>query len=603
MTRHPIQWSIRLAAAAAASLAWAEEIVINPPNPAKELTLLVSDYYLSESTSDWNALVAAFEDCRRRGCSQVLLPPKRYLLDDPAVLDRPGAHLQLRGLKDVVIDGQGAALVFRHIRGGFSFANCQRLVLRNVTVDWDVPLASSGEVLLEPGIGKAIRVDGDLPVDETTPVGAVTEYDLENRRWKMDAAEVYSPRALRVVRPRVFYSPDFERFPSGATVLLRYYVYNGHAFDFGGAGNADLNFEDITVHAAPGHVFVGYGCDRGFRIARARIVRKPGTDRLITATADGAHFGSNFGGIIIEDCEFTLQGDDSVNIHSVWSRLDAAPDPRTLTLTSRWFWAVRFDPGDEIRLARRGNLEEYAAATVAAAQRDDARQSYSVTLDSDAAAAAQPGDYAANLTRASRGFLIRNNYFHDHRARGMLIQAGGGVIENNRIENVMAAGIQVTTDARNWQEGFGSRDLVIRNNVLRGVNYAMWERGQTGRHMAALNVVVDTETGLGDYPVHRDILIEGNTIEDTSGLAVLITSASGVTLKDNRIIDSNSQPFYFTGALIDARAQGAVMVTRASDVLITGNRLTFSRPAFGKEIYVDSRNTARITVENNEGFE
>jgi len=592
-----------LAALFAAGLMGAGEPVIRPPQPRSELTLSVGDYYAGEDVTDWRAFNLAMEDCRRRSCSQLLLPAKRYLFDDPEVPRRAGAHIQFNGLKDVVIDGQGSELVFHHIRGAFTFRDCQRMVLRNFSVDWDVTLASAGDVVMEPGAGKAILVHGDEPVDETTPVAAVTEYDLENLRWKMDAAEVHGPRAIRLLRSRLLHSPDFERLPVGATVVIRHYVYNGHAFDFGGAGNSDLNFEDITVFGCPGHAFVGYGCDRGFRIARTKIVRKPGTSRLVTATADGAHFGANHGDILIEDCEFTLQGDDSVNIHSVWSRIDAAPGAEELLLKSRWFWAVRFDPADEIRLCRRDNLEEYGAAKVVAARRDDARQLYAVTLDSKIAAHAQPGDYVANVTRSSNGFVIRNNYFHDHRARGMLIQAGDGLVEDNRIENVMAAGIQVTTDARTWQEGFGSRNLVIRGNVLRGVNYAMWERGQTGRHMAALNVVVDTETGLGDYPVHRDILIEGNTIEDTPGLAILIASASGVTIRGNRIADANSQPFYFTGAMIDARAQGTIMVTRASDVVITGNSLVLNRPTFGREIYVDPRNTSGIVVEENEGFQ
>jgi len=178
----------------------------------------------------------------------------------------------------------------------------------------------------------------------------------------------------------------------------------------------------------------------------------------------------------------------------------------------------------------------------------------------------------------------------------MLIQARDGVIEGNRIERVMAAAIQMTTDAKYWQEGYGCENVVVRGNTLVGCNYAMWERHAKGRHMACVSLVVDTETGLGDYPAPRNIIIEGNTIQDTPGLAILVASASGVIVRGNRIIDANTQPFPNTGAGIDAKAQGSIMITRARDVTVSGNTFETTRKTHGTGVFVDERNTSKVIV-------
>ena len=41
----------------------------------------------------------------------------------------------------------------------------------------------------------------------------------------------------------------------------------------------------------------------------------------------------------------------------------------------------------------------------------------------------------------------------------MLLQSSNGLVINNRIENVMAAAMQMTTDCNYWEEGFGCEML------------------------------------------------------------------------------------------------------------------------------------------------
>ena len=247
-------------------------------------------------------------------------------------------------------------------------------------------------------------------------------------------------------------------------------------------------------------------------------------------------------------------------------------------------------------------MAEYARANVTAVTTTFTPQhvEYVVTLDRDLVGALV-GDLIGNLTRSSGTFVVRRNKFHDHRARGMLIQSPNGLVEDNTVSNVTMAGLHVTTDSNFFIESIGANNLLVRRNVFTGVNYGSPELSSHGRHMAAINVVGDTTTGLLSTAVHRNITIEDNIVEDTPGLAMLVASADHVVVRNNTIIRSNQLSFASlrTGADIDAAARGSVMITRASNVTVTGNRQLLSDDMFDSGVYVDPRNTIAITVGNN----
>jgi hypothetical protein len=184
----------------------------------------------------------------------------------------------------------------------------------------------------------------------------------------------------------------------------------------------------------------------------------------------------------------------------------------------------------------------------------------------------------------------------------MIIQATDGLIENNHIKNTMGSGFHLTSNIGFWKEGYGVHRVILRGNLIEGCNYAMWERGPIGRNMAAVSLSVDTPEGIGDAPGHREVLLEGNTVRDTPGLAFQISSAQGVVLRENRIEDSNLEPFQNTGSACGDTADGSIMVHKASDVEIVGNRLRNTRKTHATRIYV-SNSSKNVRLADNNGFE
>lgn len=83
---------------------------------------------------------------------------------------------------------------------------------------------------------------------------------------------------------------------------------------------------------------------------------------------------------------------------------------------------------------------------------------------------------AYNTECNSSNYVIRNNYFHENSARGLLLQSSNGLCENNRFFKTMAQAIKVVMDIEPtlWQEGTGVDNLIIRNNTFEKCNYSDW---------------------------------------------------------------------------------------------------------------------------------
>ena len=131
-------------------------IVVQPPRPGKDLTVSVTDYGADPlgKRSSWKAFVDAIEACRKLGASRLVFPKGQYIFTGQDVT-RPGAHMILDGLNDLTIDGQGSELIFHHIRHVMLLTNCQRVVVRNFTVDWDSPSPAPRMTPADSSIGES----------------------------------------------------------------------------------------------------------------------------------------------------------------------------------------------------------------------------------------------------------------------------------------------------------------------------------------------------------------------------------------------------------------------------------------------------------------
>lgn len=496
------------------------------------------------------AICAALQDLREGG--RLVLAPGRYgchggALQKNGRTREPGVSVS--HLKNVTLDGHGATLVGHDIARLFSFTDCDGITLRNLTVDWDPLPHTSGKVVAHLPDQHAFDLEPMIPADPVSGriVQAIIGYSPELHR--MGHGEVYQTQGERDSEPSIRLENGnlrvFQRRPGGAYsfndklpaigsyVVVRHQVYGYDAFVFRGCGAVLL--EDITVHAVPGMAVIGWQ-SQDITIRRIKVV--PADGGWMSATADAMHFGDCRGLITVEDSEFAGMGDDAINIHGMYGMVTKRLDDRTVEAgrarmnayydTERATW-------DEPRL---GDRIEYGGGkepllpqgqlTVAAAHQDTTARRVVITFKEPLPVCVGEGSVLTNVS-STPAVRIRNCHVHGNRARGMLIQTRDVVIENCLFEDITCSGVHICTDACDWWESLGVRDVTVKGCVFR--RNCFWGN-------SALHIFSDIPGGQSAPGVHKGLRILDNTFEDNAGgSAIHIGSSEDVELSGNRFVN------------------------------------------------------------------
>jgi parallel beta-helix repeat protein len=540
-----------LCALMCAACAWAGEVIPVTQTGAKP----------GDGADDTAGVRAAIRLCRSKPGSVLRFPKGRYDFHPPEGPPARPVAMHFAGCKDLTVEGEGSELVFHGTMGAMAFNECRGVVVRNVVIDSQRPPFSIGEVIAAAGKSFDVEVWKEFPVRGGEAVEAFMEYDPETKfpmpggldvYHAVDSTELLRPQVLRVQLKRAV------RAKVGAVMVLRHVVYGPGALAF--RSSADVRVENVTIYATPGMGVTG-SQSTDLHLKAVRVMNRPGTRRIMSATADATHFNACCGSIRIEDCLFEGMGDDAVNVHGMYLRVTQRLDDKTILAVVRNNWLFPPQPGHNLELIDPASLLPYDTGCVEAVSVDRRAGTHRITFARPLPQRLQAGHYLGNTAWAPKlritGCQVRAN-----RARGFLIQTRDALVENNTIRHNQSAGINVTTDLHPWTESIGTRDVVIRNNTFEGCNNG------AGWHPAVINVFADLEQGKGRGAagVHRNVLIEGNTIRGTNNAAIFICSADGVVVRNNRIEGSSGKPDRTGG-------HSAVYLRNSRNAEITGNTL------------------------------
>jgi hypothetical protein len=294
------------------------------------------------------------------------------------------------------------------------------------------------------------------------------------------------------------------------------------------------------------------------------IIRKPGTMRPITVTADSVHITQSKGFFKMENCELSFGNDDCFNVNDQ-SRTGINAGETILHVTNR---SGFFKPGDKVEF----RYEDYSPAAceleilsekiVSTSNGDVLEMQFSGKIPGKA------GDRLIlfNTNQGARNIILRNNYFHDNRSHGMRLQAKDITVENNRFEN-HPLGVALTTGYTlgSWCEGYGASNIILRNNVFSGLNTGGIHHSE-GDPAIYIGVFLksDPSEEKTDFPIIGNILFENNTFIDSPGVVLAVSSAGSIFFRNNRIHDS--------GKMKGIRNKGAVWSFKCNLLDISGNK-------------------------------
>lgn len=438
---------------------------------------------------DHLAIAEALAEVKRKRAGRLVFANRIHRIKNPKAAEGSG-QIVLDGLTDLTIEGNGCTLLFHAIKTGVFVKDCNRVLVRNLNIDWDRLLSSAGVVEEKDG-KKYVRIAPEYDV-AGLPLKDLFEFDVEKRHWLGSFAVQTIPAATQVEKG-LYLLPNTYLL-AGTRVGVRHAIYDAYGCFVTGDSN-DVAFENIEVRQTPGIGFMVAMAGRGFRFRDVRLALTT-RRQLLTTMADVVHLNSTKGDILIERCDFSYNGDDGVAISTLVTRVKRIEGDRVwLKYPLADEYGVvppLYGKGDTLgfldegtrRLLGRAVVEDVVQDGMALVVRLRKEGEFELPLES----------LCGNFARRAERVAIRDNRFHDHRARGVCLNAKDVCIENNLFSTSPSMAILVTA----------AEGVAIRNNRFENVGYA--RDPQDGRprgheYRGEISVV-------GTYD---DVTVEGNT--------------------------------------------------------------------------------------------
>ncbi|MDQ0964877.1 gliding motility-associated-like protein [Flavobacterium sp. W4I14] len=462
-------------------------------------------------------LRALINEAMENHATTITIPPGTYTGTVPG-----NEFISINGVNNLKIIADGVTMVCGTKKRAVSISDCNNVTLQGLKIDYN-PLTFTQGDIIATGTGYV-----DIKIHKGYEVKAYNRIDIVDPAtrfrkkgnvflWGSTAAVIgdsivrVSQSALpgiAVVGDMASLSTANESGSENAIVL--------------GENRGGIKLQKVTVYAAPGFGIFEVGGAGGTILDSCKVVPGPlpagaVQERLLSASWDAIQHKLMRVGPTVEHCEVKDAGDDTWSVTWDGEYVVNSVSGSTLGL-SRSTLVV----GDTLRSTVN---TDFAVVT--------GKTGSNVTLDRASPWAV--GAKLYSLDRRCEHFVLRGNNF---RSSGrVLIKAGHGIIENNIIDTGHS-GVTVNTEI-----GAGlSRisNLIIKNNIIRSTGFfnpAPWSN-QAG----SISIVDGAGYDLSPAGVFDQIVIEGNTLEDINGVNLVVSSASNVSIKENK--------FYRTGLTV-----------------------------------------------------
>ena len=524
---------------------------------APDTTIYLKDYLDESSVDDaMPAIRAALADCALKKASVLVLPGDtlnikpaqafeeyQYISNNDPSMKR--IAFQLQDVKDFTIDGNGTVLMFSGHISPFNLERCSGITIKDMTIDFKRAFVSEGKIT---AVGKGFFEvefpeyynitfrEGNLIFgdenNETYPYSNLLEFDPVRKEvayhvhdyWigtVSSQAEQTSPGRYR------FHRDDYGDGTVGNVMAFGASYRNNPAFTLLDCDG--FNLVDVKLYNCCGMGVIAQS-SKDIELLRMDVEPTPGSDRVISISADATHFVNCKGYIRMIDCIFRGQKDDATNVHGWYMAVDKvlAQDKLLLRWRNSGQYGVQFiKPGMTLELVDSQTMETYSRMKVKEVNYLNCEYA-EVTFDGILADKTQPGDVVAE-DDGYPDVLISGCYIGNNRARGLLIGSRGKVVIEKNTFHSPGTAILFEGDGRYWYEQSGVRDVVIRDNVFDNCMYGAASWG---------SAVIAVGSGIPDKEhsrYHKNILVENNVFKGFDHRIVNLYCVDGFTFRNNKI--------------------------------------------------------------------
>ena len=583
----------------------AKEFSVDLPTPKNGLVVSAADFGLNENIDNAAAIInKALEHCRKTGASKLVIPRGTYKSFD-------GTQIIVQDFEDFTIDGQGSTIIInKNLRKSgpstLSIAHCKRTLLENLNFDWDWnsnPLASVVEVV--GGNDKYFDIKfleyEDFPQKDVR-IGIFSAYDPKTKsvgieNGKTRAFNMFVGRGKPVetqwIASNILRIKTRNPFEAGELYRLQHSYYEYGCVSM--LSNTHLTLRNFNIYSCSGHAFTVSGTQKYWHFDNVNIVRPPNSERrAITTTADHLHIAQSQGYMKMENCEFSLGADDCINMHDCSIIMARESDETLLSVNTRNSYL--YNEGEEIEL-RQDDFSPagFTGKVIEKTLVDRERKIYRVRLDKPIPE--MKGVYFVLFSKKydTRNMIVRNCYFHDNRARGVLILARDVTVENCRFFHNEMGAIKIETGftGNSWCEGYGVENVVVRNCTFDTCNPSgSMTNGYERDIYMGVYLFTDPSYRKTDYPILRDIMFENNTFKDTFGVVAVVTSVRNLIFRNNTF--SNPTP-----RKNPLKYRGCFYVGWSRDVSIVNNKFVLSENISDLGVYIEKGTVKRLKIQGN----
>ncbi len=343
---------------------------------------------------------------------------------------------------------------------------------------------------------------------------------------------------------------------AGEVYLLRHFTYRSSVFRIGN-GAQNVTLQNVCIYSAYGMGVIAEGGAHHMLFSGMTIGLRPGTEKKyrISTTADAFHFADSGGYFIIENCDVSFMGDDALNTHNNMGILNSVNE-KTITL-SCFNGQVGYSEGTVLRFR---NADDYSPCSVEATVQSKVfadETDVILVLDRDIGESVPIGSVLYDAGRDSGHYIIRNNYFHENRARGLLLGASDGLVEKNRFYKNQGAAVIFPVDLSDqWMEGSGVDNVVLRNNTFDTCDVGAWT--------SLIQFFTNNKGKPLSGQCFTNIEISNNTAIDFPGEFINMECAGGLTVTGNTIKNSTKLGY-------SREVRGMITARKFKDLTVTDN--------------------------------
>lgn len=513
---------------------------------------------------DGPAIGAAFKAAKEDGVpSTVVFEPLRYRLGD-----NPTAWhcFQMIGHEDLVIEGGGATILCGEASLAFYFEGGRDITVRGLAFDTLQPSFTQGEVVAVDGGGTLdAKIMGGYPEPPDEAFLTANGYAAHGgggrhmivfekggaaRNTRMGSDHLYIRNITRV-SPGVFrfhvkedYVPRMKGLAAGNWVSFGFNKCNLPAALVEAKDKSPSTYAQISANRV-GNItfekldFLG-SLNGGIRVSdmhgdvslrQVRIIRKPGTQNLLSTPSDALHLMNIRGKLLIENSEIEAPGDDCLNVGTLLERIveESKDDPKAMTLctTDNRYYHYTIRKGDRLQFLDPKSKREIGIARVEQVEFTPGRRTHRIVLDRELPGFDPTTALVLNLNQMTSATAIRDNSMRPYMRNAMLVRAQNMTIANNKLDGTHG-GVMGLNFTYSMGESARLRDISVTNNTISGFQSA---------GILVSNAYRDPQGTLDT----RDFSITGNAFELGQGKAMRIRGVQNLQVDENRFV-KNGKP-------------------------------------------------------------